>query len=48
MQRFVDHILAYYDSTLPIGLDEINKRLQIRLKNPQCGHKEGQKFPIFW
>ena len=38
---------AYYDSLLPIGSDEIIKRPNIWLNNPQCGHKEGQKFPIF-
>ena len=42
------HIFAYYDSPLPIGADEIIKRLQMWLNNPQCGHKEGQTFPIFW
>ena len=47
MQRFVDDIFAYYDSPLPIGSDEIIKRLQMWWNNPQCGHKEGQKFPIF-
>ena len=29
MQRFLDHIFAYYDSPLPIGSDEIIKRLQM-------------------
>ena len=48
MQRFVDNIFAYYDSLLPIGSDKITKRLQMLLNNPQCGHKEGEKFPIFW
>ena len=48
MQRFFDHIFAYYDSPLPIGSDEIIKRLQMWLNNPHCGHKEGQKFPKFW
>ena len=48
MQRFFDHIFAYYDLPLPIGSDEIIKRLQMWLNNPQCGHKEGQKFPNFW
>ena len=46
MQRIVDHIFAYYDSPLPIGSDEVNKKLQMRLKNPQYGHKEEQKFPF--
>ena len=45
MKRFFDHILAYYDSPLPIGSDEINKRLQMWLNNTHCGHKEVQKFP---
>ena len=40
MERFVDHIFAYYDSPLPIGSYEIIKRLQMWLKNSQCGHKE--------
>ena len=48
MQRFFDHIFAYYDSLLPIGSDEIIKRLQMWLNNPQSGHNEGQKFLIFW
>ena len=47
MQRFVDHIFAYYESLLPMGSDEITKRLQMGLNNPQCGHKEGQTFLIF-
>ena len=47
-QDFFYHIFAYYDSPLPIsGSDEIIKRLQMSLNNPQCGHKEGQKFPFF-
>ena len=41
------HSFAYYDLTLPISSDEIIKRLQMCLNNPQYGHKEGQKFPIF-
>ena len=48
MQRFVDNIFSYCDSPLPIGSDEIIKRLQMWLDNPQCGHKKGKKFPIFW
>ena len=48
MQRFFDHIFAYYDSLLPIGSDEITKRPQMWLNNPQCGHKEGGKFPFFF
>ena len=48
MQRFLDHIIAYYDLLLPIGLDENTKRLQMWLNNRQCGHKEEEKFPIFW
>ena len=48
MQRFLYHIYAYYDSLLPIGSDEILKSLKILLNNPQCGHKLGQKFPIFF
>ena len=47
MKRFFDHIFEYYDSLLPIGSDEITKILQMWLNNPHCGHKEGQKFPIF-
>ena len=39
MQRFVDHICAYYDLPMPIGLDEIIKRLQMWLNYPQCEHK---------
>ena len=41
------HIFADYDSLLPIGSDEITKRLQMWLNNAQCGHKEGVKFPFF-
>ena len=33
MQRFVDHIFAYFDSLLPIGSDELNKRPQMWLNN---------------
>ena len=47
MQRFFDNIFAYDDLLLPIGSDEITKRLQMWLNNPQCGHKEGEKFPFF-
>ena len=47
MQRFFDNIFAYYDSLLLIGSDEITKRLQMCLNNPQCGHKDGEEFPIF-
>ena len=47
MKRLFDHIFAYYDSLLHIGLDEITNRLQLWLNNPQCGQKEGQKFPTF-
>ena len=38
MQRFFDHIFAYYDFPLPIGSDEIITRLQMWLNNPQRGH----------
>ena len=31
MQRFVDHIFAYYDLLLPIGSDKTIKRLQMWL-----------------
>ena len=48
MQRFFDHIFVYYDSPQPIGSDEIIKRLQMWLNNPQCGHKEGQKFQFLY
>jgi hypothetical protein len=41
------HIFAYYDLPLLTGSDEIIKRLQMWLNNPQCGHKKGQKFQIF-
>ena len=44
----MDIFLAFYDLPIPIGSDEIFKRLQIWLNNSQCGHKEGQEFPIFW
>ena len=47
MQRFVDNFYPYYDLPLPIGSDEIIQKLQMWLNDPQCGHKEGQKFPIF-
>ena len=40
MQLFFDYILAYYNLPLPIGSDEIIKRLQMRLNSSQCGHKE--------
>jgi hypothetical protein len=48
MQWFFYHIFALYDSLLPIDSDEITKRLQMGLNSPQCGHKEGRKFPNFW
>ena len=48
MQRFFDGVFAYSDSLLPIGSDEITKRLQMWLNNPQCGHKEEEKFNFFW
>ena len=35
MQRLFDHIFAYYDLLLPIGSEEIAKRLQMWLNNPQ-------------
>ena len=44
MQRFLYHIFAYYDLLLPIGSDEITKRLPMWLDNHQCSHKEGGKF----
>ena len=46
MQRFVDHIFAYYDLPLPKGSDEIITRLQMWLNNQQYKHKEGQKIPF--
>ena len=48
MQRFSDPIFAYYDSPPLIGSDEIIKRLQMWLNNPECGHKEGQAFTMLW
>ena len=33
-------------SPLPIGFEEIIRRLQMLFNNPQCSHKEGQKYPI--
>ena len=39
MQQIVDHIIAYYDSPLLIGSDEIIKRLQMCLSSPQIIHK---------
>ena len=49
MNRFFFlHILSHHDLPLPIGSDETVKRLQMWLNNSQCGHKEGQKFPIFF
>ena len=45
---FFDHIYAYYDLPQPIGSCEIIEILQMWLNNPQCQHKEGLKFPIFW
>ena len=47
MQIYFDHNFTYYDSLLPIGSEEITKRLQLWLNNHQCGHKEGQKLPFF-
>ena len=47
MQRFFDHIFAYYDSLLSIGSDEITDGLQMWLNNPHCGHKEGENFQFF-
>ena len=47
MQRFVDHIFAYYDSLPPIGSAGITKSLKVWLNNPKCGQKEGGKFPFF-
>ena len=48
MQRFSDHIFAYYDLLIPIDSGEIIKRLQIWLNNPHCGHKEGHGSHFFW
>ena len=48
MQRFFDHVFAYYVLLLLIGSDEIIKRHHMWLNNPQSGHKEGQQFPFFW
>ena len=45
MQRFFDHIFAYYNSLLPS--DEITERLKMWMNNPQCGHKEGGEIPTF-
>ena len=36
MWDFLNHIFAYYNLPLPIGSDEIIKRLQMWLNNPQC------------
>ena len=47
MQRFFDHIVAHYDSLLPIDSDEIIKRLQIWLNNPKCGQKKGKNSKNF-
>ena len=47
MQIFFDDIFALYDSLLPICSDEIIKRLQIGLNNPQYGISEGPKLPFF-
>ena len=47
MQRVVDSIFAYYDLLLPISSDEITKKHQMLLINPQCGHKEVEKNPSF-
>ena len=44
MQRF--SFIFFY--ILWLASDNITKRLQLWLNNPQCGHKEEQKFPIFW
>ena len=41
MQRIVNHIFAYYDLSLHINSDEINKRRQMWLNNPQCEHEKG-------
>ena len=48
MKKNVCFIFAYYDLPLPLGSDEMIKRLKIWLNNPEFGHKEGQKFPIFF
>ena len=39
--------LFYSIRTLPISSGEITKRLKMWLNNPQCGHKEREKFPMF-
>ena len=45
MERFSDNIFAYYDLPLPMGSDEIIKKLQMWLNNPWRGQKK-QQFPI--
>ena len=47
MQIFY-HVFAFYDLRLPIGSDEIIKRLQLLLNNPQCGQRKTQTITIFW
>ena len=41
-------LFAEHCSLLSIGSDKITERLQMLLIYPQCGHKEGGKFPNFW
>ena len=38
MRDFFDHIFAYYDLLLPLGLDETPNRHKMWLNNAQCGH----------
>ena len=47
MERFFDHIFAYNDSLIPIGSDEIIKKLQVWWNNPQWGHKKGKNSQFF-
>ena len=44
MKIFFDHIFACYDSLVHIGSDEIIKRLQMWLNNPQGGLIEGRFY----
>ena len=47
MERFFIIFFSYYDLLLPIGSDEIIKRLQMWLNNQQYGHKEGPNSQFF-
>ena len=47
MQRLFDHIFAYHNSLIPIGSDEIPKRLQMCWIIPNEDIKKGGNFQFF-